>query len=57
VDANDTAFEDFFAGREFFTVKDIEVFEIADLTSLPADGQKCANGRFLRERPRDARAG
>jgi hypothetical protein len=47
---NDTAFEDFFTGAENFTVKEIEVFEIADETALPADGEKCANGRLLRER-------
>jgi hypothetical protein len=29
-DANDTAFEYFFTGAEKFTVKEIEVFEIAD---------------------------
>jgi hypothetical protein len=28
--ANDTAFEYFFTGAEYFTVKEIEVFEIAD---------------------------
>jgi hypothetical protein len=28
--ANDTAFEDFLTGAEEFTVKEIEVFEIAD---------------------------
>jgi hypothetical protein len=28
--ANDTAFEDFLTGAEKFTVKEIEVFEIAD---------------------------
>jgi hypothetical protein len=28
--ANDTAFEDFFTGAEKFTVKEIEVLEIAD---------------------------
>jgi hypothetical protein len=28
--ANDTAFEYFFTGAEYFTVKEIETFEIAD---------------------------
>jgi hypothetical protein len=55
--ANDTAFEDFLPGTEEFTVKQIEVFEIADYTALPADVKTCANGRLFQERVRDAGAG
>jgi hypothetical protein len=35
--ANDTAFEYFFTGAQNFTVKEIEVFTIADSTTFPAD--------------------
>jgi hypothetical protein len=55
--ANDIAFEHFFTGALEFTVKEIEVFEIADSTILPADVKKCANGRLLQKIARDARAG
>jgi hypothetical protein len=55
--ANDTAFEDFLTGAEKFTVKEIEVFEIADYTALPADVKKSANGCLFQERARDAGAG
>jgi hypothetical protein len=48
--ANDIAFEDFLTGAQYFTVKEIEVFEIADETVLPADVKKCANGRLFQER-------
>jgi hypothetical protein len=41
--ANDTAFEDFFMGAEKFTVKEIEIFEIADEAAFPAEVKKCAN--------------
>jgi hypothetical protein len=54
---NDTTFEDFFTGAKKFTVKEIEVFEIADETALPADVEKCANGRLFQERVRNASAG
>jgi hypothetical protein len=54
--ANDTAFKDFLTGAQCFTVKEIEVFEIADETALPADVEKCANGCLFRERARDAGA-
>jgi hypothetical protein len=53
--ANDTAFEDFLTGAEYFTVKEIEVFEIADEIVLPADVKKCANGR-LSKREREMQA-
>jgi hypothetical protein len=55
--ANDTSFEYFFTGALNFIVNEIEVFEIADYTTLPADVEKCANGRLFQERVRDARAG
>jgi hypothetical protein len=48
--ANDTAFEVFLTCAEYFTVKEIEVFEIADETALPADGEKCATECFFQER-------
>jgi hypothetical protein len=37
--ANDTGFANFFTGAENFTVKEIEVFQIADSTALPADAR------------------
>jgi hypothetical protein len=40
-----------------FTVKESKVFEIAELTTLPADIKKCANGHLFQERARDAGAG
>jgi uncharacterized coiled-coil protein SlyX len=52
--ANDTAFEYFLTSACDFTVKEIEVFEIADYTALPADVQKGVNGCFFQERARDA---
>jgi hypothetical protein len=48
--ANDTAFEYFLTGAKNFTVKEIEVFQIADEITLPADVKKCANGRLFQER-------
>jgi hypothetical protein len=53
-DANNTAFEDFFTDFLNFTVKEIEVFETADETALPADVQKCTNGSLFREMARNA---
>jgi hypothetical protein len=40
-----------------FTVKEIEVFKIADCMALPADVKKCANGRLLQRIARDVSAG
>jgi hypothetical protein len=50
---NDTAFEDFLTGAVTFTVKEIEVFEIADSMALSADVTKCANGCLFQEMTRD----
>jgi hypothetical protein len=47
--SNDTAVAVIFTGAEAFTVKSIEVFEIADKTALPADLKKCADERLLQE--------
>jgi hypothetical protein len=44
-------------GAERFRVNEIEIFEIADSTALPADVKKCANGRLFQKRTRDADAG
>jgi hypothetical protein len=55
--ANDTACGNFLTGALNFTVKEIEVFEIADSTALPADVEKCVNGHLFQERARGARAG
>jgi hypothetical protein len=57
MDANDTAFENFFTGAHNLTVKEIEVFQIADSKALPADVEEGANGPLLRGIARDARAG
>jgi hypothetical protein len=46
---NYTDFEDFFTIAVEFTVKEIEVFKIADETALPADVKKGANGCWFRE--------
>jgi hypothetical protein len=48
------AFKDFFTGAVEFTMKGMKVFAIADSTTLPANVEKCANGRVLHERARDA---
>jgi hypothetical protein len=42
---NDITLEDFLTGARKVTVKEIEVFEIADYTALSADIPKCANER------------
>jgi hypothetical protein len=52
-DANDTAFRDFFTVAKEFTVKGIEVFEIADSMALPADSEN-ARMDVYSERARDA---
>jgi hypothetical protein len=52
--ANDTSFDNFFTGAVNFTVKEIEVCEIADSTALPVYLKKCANGRLFQEMARDA---
>jgi hypothetical protein len=49
---NNIAFKRFFMDTETVKVKEIEVFEIADYTTLPADVQKCAIGRLFQERAR-----
>jgi hypothetical protein len=54
--ANDTAFKDFLTGAGEFTVKEIEVLETTDSITLPADVEKCANGRLFQERERCSRA-
>jgi hypothetical protein len=53
----DTAFESFLMGAEYFTEKEIKVFETADQMDLPADVAKCVNGCLLQERARDTGAG
>jgi hypothetical protein len=40
-----------------FTVKEIEVFKIADNMALPANVKKCPNGRLLQRIARDVSAG
>jgi hypothetical protein len=45
---------DFLTGAQKFTVKEIEVFEIADSTALPANREKCANGCLLQKITRNA---
>jgi hypothetical protein len=52
--ANDTAVEDFLTRLQTLTVKEIEVFEIADETDIRADVEKCANGRLFQEMARNA---
>jgi hypothetical protein len=51
--ANDTAFQDFLTVAGKFTVKDVEVFEFAGETELPADVEKNANERLFRETTRN----
>jgi hypothetical protein len=55
--ANDTAFEHFLTGAYSFTVKQIEVLEITDEITLPADVKKCANECLFQEREREMQAG
>jgi hypothetical protein len=55
--ANDTAIGNLFTGREYVTVKEIEVFEIAGEMALRIDVENCRNGCVVRERARDASAG
>jgi hypothetical protein len=43
---------DLSTGAEIFTVKQIEVLEIADQIALPADVKICANGRLFQESER-----
>jgi hypothetical protein len=40
---------DFLTGEMRFTVKEIEVFEIADSTDLPVDVAKCVNRRLVED--------
>jgi hypothetical protein len=51
---NNSAAEDFFTRAEHFTVKEIEVFEIADLTAFPADLEKCTNECLFQEKTKNA---
>jgi hypothetical protein len=46
--------EQFFLAAEEFIAKRIEIFEVADWTSLPAHRQKCGNRRELQEIVRNA---
>jgi hypothetical protein len=41
--------EDFFTSEKYFTVKEMEVFKIANEMALPVNCEKCANGCLLQE--------
>jgi hypothetical protein len=51
---NSTAAEDFFTRAENFTVQEIKVFQIADLTALPADLEKYTNEPLSQEKGNNA---